>query len=227
MRKFLVALFVIIGAFLGLVWWFDVEQTGGSFADFFSDPLGGTQSLFSRLRLKLESMLEKVKSVTGTPADPRALAASLIAGFESFSAKAYPDPRGQTKKYSIGYGHQIVPGDGFTVDSVISEPDALAMLQADVETYAACVDSAVTVPLAPEQAAALYSLCYNIGCAGFRSSTLVRNLNGGDFQGAAEQFAVWNLANGQVSNTLVSRRADEQALFTSVTAPASAEEQTA
>jgi len=227
MKRFLIALFFIIGAFFGLIWWFDVEQTGGSFSDFFADPIGGTESLFSRLMLWGEGMIEKLKGAAGGTADPKALAASMIAGFESFSSKAYADPPGQTKTYSIGYGHQIVSGDGFSTDSVIAEADALSLLQADLDTYANCVDNAVAVPLASEQAAALYSLCYNIGCGAFRSSTLLRLLNTGDYDGAAQQFAVWNEANGQVSDALVSRRSSEQDIFQSATAPASTDVETA
>jgi lysozyme len=214
MRKFVIALFIFIGAFLGLVWWFDVEQTGGSFSDFFSDPLGGTQSLFSRLRLWGSGLFEKAKSATGTgTVDARALAASLIAGFESFSPKVYADPPGQTQTHSIGYGHQLISGDGFNLDSTINESDALALLQADLDTFANCVDNAVTVPLGPEETAALYSFTYNEGCAHFEGSTLLRLLNQGDYQGADNEFAKWNIANHQILASLVSRRTKEAEIF--------------
>lgn len=214
MRKFVIALLVLLGAFFGLVWWFDVEQTGGSFEDFFADPVGGTQSLFSRLRLWGAGLIEKAKGASGVgTVNARALAASLIAGFEGFAPKAYPDPPSQTTKYSIGYGHSIVAGDGFTVFSTISEGDALALLQADLETFATCVDNAVTVPLGPEQAAALYSFTYNEGCGAFQGSTLLRLLNAGDYAGADAEFARWNIANGSILPALVSRRASEAAEF--------------
>jgi len=214
MRKFIVGLLLALGVFFGLVWWFDVEQTGGSFSDFFADPVGGTQSLFSRFQLWVTGLIEKAKGATGTgTVDARALAASLIAGFETFSPKAYPDPPGQTSKYSIGYGHQIVPGDGFTTLSTISEPDALALLNADLDVYAACVDNAVTVPLGPEETAALYSFTYNEGCGAFQNSTLLRLLNAEDYSGADAEFAQWNIANGNILPALVSRRAKEAAVF--------------
>jgi lysozyme len=213
MRKFVIALLVIIGAFFGLVWWFDVEQTGGSFSDFFSDPVGGTQSLFSRLQLWAASLIEKAKGAAGATSDPKAIAASLIAGFETYSGKAYPDPPGQTTTYSIGYGHQIKPGDGFTIDSVISEPDALAQLNSDLDVFATCVDNAVTVPLGPDETAALYSFTYNEGCGAFQGSTLLKLLNSGDYQGADDEFARWNIANGNILPALVSRRAKEAEIF--------------
>lgn len=213
MKKFTVALFVILGAFFGLVWWFDVEQTGGSFSDFFSDPVGETQSLFSRLQLWAASMIEKAKGAAGETSDPRVIAASLIAGFESFSSKAYPDPPGQTKTYSIGYGHQIVPGDGFTVNSEISEPDGKAQLLADLDVFANCVDNTVTVPLGPNETAALYSFTYNEGCGAFQGSTLLKLLNQSDYQGADNEFARWNIANGNILPALVTRRTQEAEIF--------------
>lgn len=214
MRKLWFWLLLALGAFFGLVWWFDVEQTGGSFADFFSDPIGGTQSLFSRLGLIIGGWFEQASGAVGGQVDAATLAASTIAQFEGFSSKAYADPPGQTAKYSIGYGHQIVSGDGFTETSTISEADALALLQADLTSrFAPCVDAAVTVELTPQQRAALYSLCYNIGCAAFQNSTLLGNLNTGDYAQAQAQFAVWNQAGGAVSDALVSRRAKEADLF--------------
>jgi lysozyme len=214
MRKLLIAVLFLLGAFFGLVWWFDVEEAGGSFSDFFADPVGGTQSLFSRLQLKVAAMVENLKGASGAAqANPRTLAASLVAGFEGFSAKAYPDPEGQTAKHSIGYGHQLVPGDGFTLESVISEGDALAQLQADLDVFAACVDNAVTVPLGPNETAALYSFAYNEGCGAFKASKLLRLLNAGDYVGADAEFARWNVANGSILPALVSRRASEAAEF--------------
>lgn len=214
MRRVIVFLLVLVGAFFGIVWYFDVESTGGSWGDFFSDPIGGTTSLFSRFGLWFISLGERFKGATGVgTVDPVALASGLIAGFEGFSPKAYPDPSGQTTTYSIGYGHQIVSGDGFDTTSTISESDALALLQQDLANYVACVNNAVTVPVTPQQQAALYSLCYNIGCNAFQNSTLLGDLNVPDYQQAQVDFASWNMAGGQVSSALTNRRASEANLF--------------
>lgn len=214
MRKFFIIIFVLLGGFFGLVWWFDVEQTGGNFSDFFSDPLGGTQSLFSRLQLWLNGLIERASGAVGGTVDPLVLASGIIAGFENFSPKAYADPPGQTNTYSIGYGHQIISGDGFTTTSTISESDALALLQSDISSrFAPCVDSAVTVSVTPQQKAALYSLCYNIGCNAFQNSTLVGDLNTGDYAQAQLQFSVWNQSGGVVLQSLSDRRSQEANLF--------------
>ncbi len=71
----------------------------------------------------------------------------------------------------------------------------------------------VTVPLNQNQFDALVSLTYNIGSGAFNNSTLLKKLNKGDYQGAADQFLVWNKAGGKVMKGLVRRREAEQALF--------------
>jgi lysozyme len=38
-------------------------------------------------------------------------------------------------------------------------------------------------------------------------------LNAGDYNAAADQFLVWNKSQGQVDQSLVDRRAKEQAVF--------------
>jgi Phage-related lysozyme (muraminidase) len=57
----------------------------------------------------------------------------------------------------------------------------------------------------------------NVGTGAFQSSTLLKKLNQGDYQGAANEFSRW--VNGVVNGVkqslpgLVSRRADEKRLF--------------
>src|SRR5271157_1170997 len=145
--------------------------------------------------------------------DATALAATIVKGFEGFSATAYPDPAGQTKTYSIGYGHQIVPGDGLSTSSVITEAQGSAFLTSDLKAATNTVSNSVTAPLEPTQQAALISLAYNIGGNNFKNSTLVSDLNNGNTAAAAAQFNNWVYAGGTVNSTLVSRRTQEQALF--------------
>lgn len=153
----------------------------------------------------------------GDSANPVDIATGFIAKMESYSRKAYADPAGQTVTYSIGYGHQIVAGDGFDTSSEISEPDAWALLQSDLDTYVNCVNNGVTVDLSAPQLAALYSFCYNEGCGAFQKSTLLKDVNAQNFGDVANQFARWDIAGGQVSDALVDRRSKEADLFASGT----------
>jgi lysozyme len=150
--------------------------------------------------------------VSGTlSSDAYTKALGLIAGFEGFSAKAYPDADG----FSIGYGHFITASDPYDSTSVIDEAMAYQLLSADAQSAKDCVESSVTVPLNANQEAALISFVYNVGCTAFQNSNLLSLLNSGDMAGAAEQFAVWNKSQGSVLQALVTRRTAEQDVFTS------------
>jgi lysozyme len=138
---------------------------------------------------------------------------SLIAGFEGFSAVPYTDADGQ----SIAFGHFLLPGElGNTIISPVTKEQGYALLNQDAATADAVVSNSVTVPLTQNQHDALCSLVYNIGGAPtyhFENSTLLRLLNSGDYNGAADQFLVWNKSQGQVDQSLVDRRAQEQSVF--------------
>jgi lysozyme len=155
---------------------------------------------------------------TGDGGDPIALALPLIQGFETFSAAAYPDPPG-SGKYSIGWGHSIRPGDPYNATSVISQAEGDDLLRVDVGAAWTCVFQNVQVPCSSQSFAALISFVYNEGCTAFKSSTLLADLNAGDFEAATADFAEWNKehVNGvlRVSENLTARRAQEAALFAS------------
>lgn len=136
---------------------------------------------------------------------------TAIAQHEALRTAVYYDQAGHA---TIGYGHKIKPGESFIS---ISADDALTILAADVGVAEDAVNALVRVGLSQSQFDALVSLVFNIGSGNFRSSTLLRRLNGGDYAGALAQFGVWNKVRSGgglvVSNGLVSRRAAEAALF--------------
>lgn len=63
------------------------------------------------------------------------------------------------------------------------------------------------------------SFTFNVGTGAFRSSTLLKRLNAGDYQGAASEFGKWVKAGGKVLPGLVRRRKEEAALFLTPDAP--------
>lgn len=137
----------------------------------------------------------------------------LIKDFEGFVPKWYRDPVGV---WTIGYGHTDSAGSpkhATSANMVLSEAEGTAILQRDLGQYEAAVDRLVKVPLNENQYAALVSFTYNLGAGNLGSSTLLRKLNAGDYEGAANEFARWNKAGGKVLNGLVRRRAAEKALF--------------
>lgn len=164
--------------------------------------LAGALLLFSRTRAGqsiIASIMDK--------------AASLVKRWEGLRLTAYKDVAGL---WTIGYGHLVKPGERFhpygTV-TTITEEEASALLEADMNAARNAVASSVRVPITDNERAALVSLAYNIGGGAFAGSTLVRKLNAGDKAGAADQFLVWANAGGQRVQGLANRRASEREVF--------------
>ncbi len=130
-----------------------------------------------------------------------------IAGREGFSPYRYKDAGG----YSIGYGHFVQAGESFA--EPMSAIEARKLLLADSEIAQKAVRAYVNVPLSQAQFDALVSLVYNIGSGAFRNSTLLKNLNAGDYLGAAGGMLAWNRSGGAVLAALDARRASEYQQF--------------
>ena len=135
----------------------------------------------------------------------------LICNFEGLRLKAYDDGVGV---WTIGFGTTKYPngirvkkGDTCTLDQ------AKAYMQNDLKSFEQTVNNTVKVPLNQNQFDALVSLAYNIGSTAFKNSTLVRQLNEGNYKAAANQFNVWVNAGGKRMQGLVNRRAAERTLF--------------
>lgn len=133
----------------------------------------------------------------------------LIAYFEGYSPSAYPDPATGGQPWTIGHGHTkgVLPGDR------CDRATALHWLAEDVAEAEAAVDRLVTVNLTQEQFDGLVSFTFNCGAGSLQSSTLLKMVNAGDFDGAEGQFARWNQGAGRVMAGLVKRRHDEAAMF--------------
>ena len=136
---------------------------------------------------------------------------SLIKIFEGLRLKAYKDPVGIL---TIGYGHTSAAGaPEVKLGMVITREEAEAMLRRDLVTYEKAVADAVKVALTSNQNSACVSLCYNIGPGNFKKSSVLRFINQGRFDDAADAFLLWNRAGGKILSGLVKRRAAEAALF--------------
>ena len=133
----------------------------------------------------------------------------FIKGFERLSLTKYPDAGG----YSIGWGHHIATGEN--ISSPISYQQASLLFQQDVATVESTLNSTITVPVTQDQFDALADFVFNIGSGAWQRSTLLNELNSGNYAGAAQQFARWNQAQGKVNQSLVNRRAAEQQRFSS------------
>ncbi len=132
----------------------------------------------------------------------------LIKRFEGFRGHAYNDVAGFS---TIGYGHRIVPPESFP--NGITEPQAAAILAKDVAEAERTVTRLVKVALTQGQFDALVDFCFNLGSGRLVKSTLLRALNAGRYDAAAEQLLLWDLAGGEVNLGLKVRREVELRLW--------------
>lgn len=133
----------------------------------------------------------------------------LIERSEGFSSSVYNDVAGIP---TIGYGHRVLPDESFP--NGITQAQAQAILANDVRNAEAAVQRLVTVPLTQNQFDALVDFTYNLGSANLASSTLLKDLNAGNYDAAANQILLWDHAGGKVQPGLQVRRQAEFTLFT-------------
>lgn len=132
----------------------------------------------------------------------------IIKDFEGFYPRRYVCPAGY---WTIGYGHVIKASEHF--DEPITLEVGEELLQGDVEEAENGVNGLVQVPLGQNQFDALVSWTFNLGTGNLASSTLLRKLNDGDYEGAAAEFKRWKYGGGVVLPGLVRRRKAEEDLF--------------
>ena len=135
---------------------------------------------------------------------------ALIKSFEGCELEAYPDPGTGGDPWTIGFGHtgpEVKPG------LVITAEEADSLLERDVARFERCVEKSLSVEVTQEQFDALVCFAYNVGCKNLQDSTLLKYVNQGRFDDAAQQFLRWNKAGGKVLAGLTRRRQAEADLF--------------
>ncbi|VVT52211.1 Phage-related lysozyme (muraminidase) [Kosakonia radicincitans] len=138
---------------------------------------------------------------------------TLIKQFEGLRLDAYQDSVGV---WTIGYGWtQPVDGKPITKGMVIKSETAERLLKTGLVSYESDVSKLVKVKLTQGQFDALVSFAYNLGTRALSTSTLLKKLNAGDYDGAADEFPRWNKAAGKELAGLTRRREAEFALFMS------------
>lgn len=93
---------------------------------------------------------------------------------EVFKPLAYLDHGG---KYAFGYGHGVLRPPIVTKGMTITEPDALALLRADLEFIGAKISKKLTVEIDDLKYGVLCSLAYNGGVSGLLKSELFKMVN--------------------------------------------------
>ena len=140
-----------------------------------------------------------------------AVAAAFIAQWEGQKLTAYPDGGGV---WTICAGHTkgVYPGMRATT------AQCRAWLADDIAEHSRGMRQCATRPFAPEAEVAMLSLTFNIGVAGFCSSSALRRHNQGDDAAACDLIKLWNQDNGRVIRGLVNRRDAESKLCRSTRA---------
>jgi lysozyme len=116
---------------------------------------------------------------------------------------------------TVGVGHLVLKTDNLKVGDVINDVQVNEFLARDVQIALAAVNDLVKVAHTPNQCIALTSFVFNLGEKRFKKSSLLRYLNAGRTQQAADEFLKWVSAGGKKQEGLVNRRAAEKALFLS------------
>ena len=121
---------------------------------------------------------------------------------------AYQDSGGV---WTNGYGntHGVVPGSTITMDQAVAD------LSANIQNSVNDIHQLVTVRLTQGEFDALVDFDFNLGRGNLARSTLLIDLNAGNFAAAAQQFAAWDKCDGTVLAGLLTRRLSEKQEFQS------------
>lgn len=146
------------------------------------------------------------------------LSAAALVGIalnEGYRDEAYIPVPGDRITIGFGTTEGVRPGDTTT------PPKALARALQDIQKYEGALKKCVRVPLHQREYDAYISLAYNIGPGAFCGSTLVRDLNTGNYEAACAEILRWRWfksrdcaisANSRVCGGLWTRRQAEYAL---------------
>lgn len=130
----------------------------------------------------------------------------LIKSFEGCRLSAYLD---SVNVPTIGYGST----EGVSMGDTITQDEAESLLREDLIRFEACVNDYVTVDIDQNEYDALVSFAFNLGCGALKTSSLLRLLNAGNKEAAAQQFLRWDKAGGKVLAGLTRRRKAESERF--------------
>jgi lysozyme len=145
----------------------------------------------------------------------------LLAKWEGIEHNVYDDAVGLP---TIGVGHLltkdelsshqlIIEDTSVNYDNGLNDEQVYGLLAQDLNRFETTVDDSVTVDLAQNQFDALVSFSFNIGTGAFKDSTLLKHLNGGDYNDVPNQLLRWVKAKGKTLPGLVNRRENEIKLW--------------
>ena len=132
-----------------------------------------------------------------------ATALVAIALHEGYKENAYIPLAGDSP--TIGFGTT----SGVKLGDRTSPEKALQVALRDIQKFEGALKQCVKVPLTQGEYDAYISLSYNIGSGNFCRSTLVKKLNGQDYEGACKEILRWDQFQGKRLPGLTKRRQEE------------------
>ena len=130
----------------------------------------------------------------------------LIKKFEGCETTAYQDSVGV---WTIGFGHTKGVEEGQTC----SIEDAESMLANEMDEYEGYINNMVKVDLQQHEFDSLVAWVYNLGPTNLSESTMLKVLNGGQFDRVPDEMNRWTRAGGEILEGLVRRRQAESLMF--------------
>jgi len=132
-----------------------------------------------------------------------ATALVAIALHEGYREDAYLPVAGDIPTIGFGTTSGVKLGDRTTPEK------ALQVALRDIQKFEGALKQCVKVPLTQGEYDAYISLSYNIGSSSFCRSTLVKKLNGQDYEGACKEILRWDQFQGKRLPGLTKRRQEE------------------
>lgn len=133
----------------------------------------------------------------------------LIQSFEDCKLESYLDIKGIA---TIGWGHT---GPEVQLGQTITQDQADAQFQTDLEKFNQGVTNYVTSNVNPNQFSAMVSFAFNLGLGSLHGSHLLIYVNNSQWDLASQEFPKWDHSGGVVVPGLLRRREAEQTLFNS------------
>ncbi|WP_110970896.1 lysozyme [Pseudomonas huaxiensis] len=109
----------------------------------------------------------------------------------------------------IGYAHYGDVHEGMT----ITQDEAEAKLEHEIGRYETQLAGMLQVPVSQGQWDALLLLVFDYGSIRIRSSILIRHVNAGAIDQAADEFRKWVQVRGRPDTQMMRRRAIEREMF--------------
>lgn len=201
------------------------SSDGGQWTDSGGGSVGSRPTQKPRSPREIARHLRSANPELMQPKLPKEMSASpeaveKIIGSEDFRPHPYRvrDNNGKPSgNWTIGYGHEIRRGETFPEDGLTPE-GAEKLLDQDIREAENAVRRRVKVPITQPQFDSLTSLTYNIGSGNLRDSEILKRLNEGDYDGAANAFSDYvysrdSTGKPEIKPRLSTRRAEEADLF--------------